>query len=79
MQSYSRRDASSGAPEPALTCVGHACSELSIPWGGEFSIFSPAHTGNLTRCGHSCMRVTPTRLLSRKLTSLAMYGVLPHC
>lgn len=50
------------------------CSELSIPWGGEFSIFSPSRTGNLTRCGYSCMLVTPARILSRKLTSIAMDG-----
>ena len=50
------------------------CSELSIPSGGEFRIFSPSRTGNLTRCGHSCMLVTPAHILSRKLTSIAIIG-----
>ena len=52
------------------------CSELNIPWGGIFTIYSPAAAQNRTLCLHSCMQVHAKDIPGRKLTSLVMQGGL---
>ncbi|BDA48490.1 probable lysyl endopeptidase at N-terminal half [Coccomyxa sp. Obi] len=49
-------------------------SELAIPCGGEFSIYSPSQTGNRTECSRSCMIVPAKPQPSQKLTTTLMQG-----
>lgn len=50
------------------------CSDLNLPWGGLFTIYSPAEAHNRTLCSHSCMHVHAKDMAGRKLTSLVMQG-----
>ncbi|CAL8463641.1 g3175 [Coccomyxa elongata] len=49
-------------------------SELTLPWTGEFSIYSPSQTRNRTACSHSCMIVPAKAQAPQKMTTTLMQG-----
>ena len=52
-------------------------SDVWLPEGGRLTVYAPAATSNLTRCGHSCLSVTAADVAGGVLTTTMLDGGLP--